>query len=267
MGRELKSDIDATYYQPCLRSICQEIDDVIEAIVKQFDTKTMKEASFKRINHLFGNLKAISDVKLSRMIAKDLSDSEHETKFRLENNMNGLKQLIISKLVQLGDAAYTSNQDKDLSKLKSYLINLQTAKHNLMNDESQQEIGKAIEKCLKEHKRHYGILALGKILTNKNNIDEELYWGKEIVNEYPIFSGASIQLFNEKVSANTKSVDVVLKNMKVSDDSDGAYDETKIAQFRADYLEKRFNAFDKQYHNLIDKYVSNWDTTKVLMII
>ena len=246
LSKYMKIDTIDKFYRPCLKKISNEIQDATYAIAEIFTQERISEESFKKINNLFSSLQA--------MVTVDLTANSTENA-KLDLNIESIKQKIICCLVAMGDECTKS--DEDIIKVAKLLIQLQMASHHLLDAQLKEVTKTTIVNNLEKYKKKHGILELGKILTHGKQLDEnEIIWGKEIVSSQNIFSGAKIQLWNEKMSGDMRFIDEVLRRTFIHLPTKD-YGNTFAATLKKQYL-----VFESVYCNLRDKCINYWDVEK-----
>ena len=144
-----------------------------------------------------------------------------------------------------------------------------------------------MEKIFVVQEKNHGILTLTKLFdkydsksdvqtndcdvkTDDNvDVDDDSYWCKEIINSFPIFSGAVTRLFNTKHGKNARDIDSALDNMMVGKSGNDRMNDDEKQKLKSLYV-----LFDKQYWELVNKYIidsdikdDKEDTNKIFKIL
>ena len=118
----------------------------------------------------------------------------------MRENVDGVKEKILSKLKEIGKQA--SSKNATLDEIKRKMICLQMAQHSLIHSQFRHVVTGTMRKVMIEQKKRHGVLTLSELFTDTKLNSIEKYWCEIIVNSIPIFSGAAIHSFNTKHVAN-----------------------------------------------------------------
>lgn len=156
--------------------------------------------------------------------------------------------------------AQATSQNASLDEIKSCMICLQMARHGLIDPEFRRVVTHTMEKVTVKQKKFRGVLTLSQLFSNSKLNGSELYWCNEIVNSFPIFSGAVICSLNTKHGKNAKDINSAIEKMYV-----GKTDHSIIDNKQKEVLKNLHDSFETQHWGLVNKYIINYNgTTKIL---
>ena len=283
-GCQIEKYLDGYNHRELTKSYISAIWDEVEnarlTISKELGCVSIgsnsSENSFRKINHLYSNLDVLVDVRLFETYSNGLSLQQS-----IDSQRTSSKDEIVSTLKKIAEKA--SNQ-LPLTEIKDSMIKLQMAKHILTDTKFQNVVSQLMGKVIVQQRKICGILTLSTLFTDidtfqspfghtgkdsldtKSNDDDingpnmddqdanDSYWCKEIINTFPIFSGAVTHWFNTNHGQNAKDIDSAIEKMLVGKNGNDSMEDNE-----KNMLKLLYELFDKKYWQLINKYIIKSD--------
>ena len=220
-------------YEPCLASICKNIDQLQSSIVNILDNEQLEiePGILERMDSNFSIFKAVQDSKLYVLLKND--------KWRdVGDIINKINKKITLKIYQLQKQGIRAAGNPEL--LVPVLITLCVVQHTLLSHKEMAKNG--INECLRRYERESpgGIPLLAQRLEQDESRGG---FGVLLASQHSMFRGERVSKFNRDM--HSQSIDSLLTQLRCNDNS-----------IDTSVLKQQYQQFDSSYKELVSKYVT-----------